>query len=102
MYYYARKQIMGPKMKPSGKLLADAVARALSNGQSQYFMDPHVIADGHGEPIGTIQDHDSVIFTCRRGEREIQLTRAFVDPSFNEFPRAKFNDLTFVTMTRYH
>jgi 2,3-bisphosphoglycerate-independent phosphoglycerate mutase len=89
-------------MTPTGYFLADAIERALADGKSQYFMDPHVIISDHGEPIGTIQDRDSVIFTCRRGEREVQLTRAFVDPAFQEFSNVQFQNLTFVTMTRYH
>ncbi len=82
--------------------MAEAVEKALNDGNSQYFMKPHVIVDAQGEPIGAISDGDAVIFCCRRGEREVQLTRAFVDPSFQEFPTAKFKELNFVTMTRYH
>jgi 2,3-bisphosphoglycerate-independent phosphoglycerate mutase len=82
--------------------LAHAVESAIAQGKNQYFMDPFVISDAHANPIGVIRDNDAVIFCCRRGEREVQLTRAFVDPHFNGFPVQPFNHLTFVTMTRYH
>jgi 2,3-bisphosphoglycerate-independent phosphoglycerate mutase len=58
--------------------------------------------DDHGKPIGRIQDGDAVVFCCRRGEREIQLTEAFVDPNLSHFPRREFRNLTFVTLTLYH
>ncbi len=61
-----------------------------------------ILVDTHGKPIGRIEDGDSVIFCCRRGEREIQLTEAFVDPELDYFSRVKFNHLPFVILTRYH
>jgi 2,3-bisphosphoglycerate-independent phosphoglycerate mutase len=71
-------------------------------GQTDYSLEPLIIVDQQGKPVGLIEDGDAVIFCCRRGEREIQLTEAFVDPSFNAFPRKPFNDLIFVSLTLYH
>lgn len=67
-----------------------------------YFMEPIVRVDEKGSPMGRIRDGDGVIFCCRRGEREIQLTRAFIDPEFREFPIKTFRDLNFVALTLYH
>jgi 2,3-bisphosphoglycerate-independent phosphoglycerate mutase len=89
-------------MTDTGLRLAQAVENAISQGNTEYFMDPFVVADARGDPPGIIRDRDSVIFCCRRGEREIQLTRAFVDPAFEAFPVTAFDQLAFVTMTRYH
>jgi 2,3-bisphosphoglycerate-independent phosphoglycerate mutase len=58
--------------------------------------------DAQGKPIGRIQDGDAVVFCCRRGEREIQLTEAFVDPELDRFPRRGFQNLIFVILTLYH
>jgi 2,3-bisphosphoglycerate-independent phosphoglycerate mutase len=85
-----------------GKVLAQSVRELYAVGQTDYSMEPIVLSDGHGNPVGRIQDGDSVIFCCRRGEREIQLTDAFVDPALNEFPRKSFQDLPFVILTLYH
>jgi len=85
-----------------GGVLADAVRGSYSEGQTDYSLKPIVLVDGNGKPIGRIQDGDAVVFCCRRGEREIQLTEAFVEPEFRRFPRRDFRNLTFVILTRYH
>ena len=43
-----------------------------------------------------------MIFCCRRGEREIELTEAFTDPDFDKFERTYMGGLDFVIMTMYH
>ncbi|MCD6449285.1 MAG: hypothetical protein J7L34_02090 [Thermotogaceae bacterium] len=63
-------------------------------------MEPIVLEVG-GKPIGRIQDGDAVIFACRRGEREVQLTEAFVLDDFDEFPIAKFSNFSFITLINY-
>lgn len=71
-------------------------------GQTDYSFEPVSLEDSFGNPIGRIQDKDAVVFCCRRGEREIQLTEAFTDPGLDKFPREKFTDLPFVIFTLYH
>lgn len=75
---------------------------AYSLGQTDYWLEPILLADAQGKPLGRIQDGDSVVFCCRRGEREVQLTEAFVEPTWSHFPRREFRDLTFVPLTLYH
>ncbi len=85
-----------------GTALADAVRALYRQGQTDYSLEPLILVDGQGKPVGRIQDGDAVVFCCRRGEREIQLTEAFVDPDLDRFPRHVFHDLTFVILTLYH
>jgi 2,3-bisphosphoglycerate-independent phosphoglycerate mutase len=85
-----------------GNELANAVRQLYAEGQTDYSLEPLVLKDESGTPVGRIEDQDAVIFCCRRGEREIQLTEAFVDQEFNQFPRKKFNHLPFVILTLYH
>jgi 2,3-bisphosphoglycerate-independent phosphoglycerate mutase len=85
-----------------GYALADAVRELYCEGQTDYSLEPIVLVDDRGKPIGRIQDGDAVIFCCRRGEREIQLTEAFVEQGRELFPRRDFQDLTFVILTLYH
>ena len=85
-----------------GEALAKAVERAYEAGQIDYSLEPMVLESASGEPVGTIQAGDSVIFCCRRGEREIELTDAFTDPAFTGFAREKIDPLSFVILTMYN
>jgi 2,3-bisphosphoglycerate-independent phosphoglycerate mutase len=85
-----------------GTELAAAVRALYTEGQTDYALEPIVLTDKQGHPIGRIADGDAVIFCCRRGEREIQLTEAFSDTHFDHFPRPNFKNLTFVILTLYH
>jgi 2,3-bisphosphoglycerate-independent phosphoglycerate mutase len=85
-----------------GAILAGAVRALYAEGQTDYWLEPLVLVDGGGRPLGLIQDGDAVVFCCRRGEREIQLTEAFVDPHLDRFPRKDLGDLLFVSLTLYH
>ncbi|MBE5808977.1 MAG: phosphoglycerate mutase (2,3-diphosphoglycerate-independent) [Clostridiales bacterium] len=82
--------------------LAEAVKRAYEMGETDYSLSPLALFDADGAPVGKIRDGDSVIFCCRRGEREIELTEAFTDPDFKAFPRAYMPSLDFTIMTMYH
>lgn len=70
-------------------------------GQTDYLLPPLVLTGNEG-PLGRIKPGDSVIFCCRRGERELQLTQAFVDQNFDGFRRERLDPLTFVPLTLYH
>ena len=82
--------------------LAGAVKEMYAEGQTDYYLDPIVLTGEDGEAIGRVKDGDAVIFCCRRGEREIQLTEAFTDPGLDKFPRISFSKLPFVILTLYH
>ncbi|MBR6916413.1 MAG: 2,3-bisphosphoglycerate-independent phosphoglycerate mutase, partial [Clostridia bacterium] len=60
-----------------------------------------VIAEG-GEPVGKIEDGDSVIFYNFRGDRSIEICRAFEgDASFDKFDRKKIPAVRFSGMLEY-
>jgi len=82
--------------------LAEAVRELYTDGQTDYSLEPIVLEQADGTPAGCIKDGDAVIFCCRRGEREIQLTEAFTDPNLDQFPRETFTNLPFVILTLYH
>jgi 2,3-bisphosphoglycerate-independent phosphoglycerate mutase len=85
-----------------GLELADVVRELYAEGQTDYSLEPIILVDPQGTPIGRIKDGDSAIFCLRRGEREVQLTEAFVDREVGNFPRANFEHLPFVILTLYH
>ncbi len=88
---------------PRGAIaIAGTVRDLYKEGQTDYSLDPIVLADINGSPIGRIKNGDSVIFCCRRGEREIELTEAFTEVGFPHFPRPDLQNLTFVILTLYH
>ncbi len=82
--------------------LASAVTELYKSGQTDYFLEPMVFLGLDGQPEGRIKDGDAVIFCCRRGEREIQLTEAFTEKNFPHFPRPNLQNLSFVILTLYH
>jgi 2,3-bisphosphoglycerate-independent phosphoglycerate mutase len=83
-------------------VLADGVRALYAEGQTDYSLEPLVLVDQMGTPLGRIQGGDVVIFCCRRGEREVELTEAFTEIGFNHFPRTDLPNLTFVILTLYH
>ncbi len=57
------------------------------NGETDEFVEPTVIVDGDGRPLGLIREADSLIFFNFRGDRAREITRAFVDTGFAHFER---------------
>lgn len=81
--------------------MAEAVRAAYRAGQEDETLLPLVRVDRFGHPLGSIQDGDYVIFYDIRGEREIELTSAFVDRDFTHFSRQPMR-VHFATMIEYH
>lgn len=50
------------------------------------FIEPIVITCENGQPVGTIEDGDSVIFFNFRADRARQITSALAIPGFDAFP----------------
>ncbi len=65
------------------------------------FIEPTVIIDAEGEPVGTIQDGDSVIFFNFRSDRARQISHAIMDEEFTDFERTKRLKINYVCMTEY-
>jgi 2,3-bisphosphoglycerate-independent phosphoglycerate mutase len=61
---------------------------------------PTVITKGD-KPIATIKDNDACIFFNFRPDRARELTKAFVLPTFDKFPRELLKNLSFTTFTEY-
>jgi len=81
--------------------LAQAVRAAYRANEDDETMEPLVRIDAGREPIGRIDDGDYVIFYDIRGEREIELTQAFVDRDFPHFTRKPMTT-HWATMIEYH
>ena len=62
---------------------------------------PEFIVADDGKPIGTIEDGDSVVLFNFRGDRAIEITRAFVEEDFTEFDRVRHPRVTYAGMLQY-
>ena len=64
------------------------------------YLNSFVIAED-GKPVGTINDGDSVVFFNFRGDRAIELSRAFDEKDFKEFNRQRAPEVLFAGMMEY-
>lgn len=86
---------------PTAERAVDAVQASYQQSVYDEQILPTVMVK-KGEPAATIGGHDAVIFFNFRNDRARELTKAFVLPGFEKFPRAEYlRDLSFVTMTEY-
>ena len=74
--------------------------RAKNPGVLDQDLPAFVIAK-NGKPLGPIVDHDSVILFNFRGDRAIELTRAFEQADFKPFDRGPRPDVLFAGMMQY-
>jgi 2,3-bisphosphoglycerate-independent phosphoglycerate mutase len=65
------------------------------------YLPAFVITDASGKPRGTIKDGDAVIFFNFRGDRAIQVSRAFTEKEFAEFDRETLPDIFYAGMMEY-
>ncbi|MBM3499704.1 MAG: phosphoglycerate mutase (2,3-diphosphoglycerate-independent) [Armatimonadetes bacterium] len=81
--------------------LAKAVLAAYAAGEEDEALNPLVLADGDGRPVGRVKAGAYVIFYNIRGEREVELSQALTDPGFDEFqPHGGFG-VNLATMIQY-
>lgn len=62
-----------------------AIDDSYAEGKTDEFIEPSLIDNGQGQPVGLVKENDSVVFFNFRIDRPRQLTRAFV---FSDFSKA--------------
>ena len=82
-------------------LMAESVKKAYSSGEEDEQLLPRVLVGSDGRPVGRVADGDPVIFYDIRGEREVELTRAFTEPDFPYFD-TEGRVSRFTTMIEYN
>jgi 2,3-bisphosphoglycerate-independent phosphoglycerate mutase len=76
--------------------------RAEQPGIGDQNLPAFVIADDKTRPVGRIVDGDAVVFFNFRGDRAIEISRAFDEgPEFSKFDRGHKPDVTFAGMMQY-
>jgi len=62
---------------------------------------PEFVISKEGQPVGVINDGDAVVFFNFRGDRAIEICRAFEEKDFKEFDRIKYPKVIFAGMMQY-
>ena len=74
--------------------------RAEDPRANDQYLPPFVIARD-GEPVGRIQNGDAVINFNFRGDRAIEISRAFEEDAFSAFDRGRRPDVLYAGMMEY-
>ncbi len=64
------------------------------------YVPSFVIAE-NGKPVGAIEDGDAVVFFNFRGDRAIEISRAFDEEEFDKFDRKRVPDVFYAGMMQY-
>lgn len=65
------------------------------------YLPEFVIPDADGNPVGPIQDGDGVILFNFRGDRAMEISRAFCEPALPQIDRVRVPDVYFAGMMEY-
>lgn len=76
------------------------ILRAENPGISDQNLPAFVVVR-NDQPVGPIRDGASVVFFNFRGDRAIQISRAFTERDFNAFARAPFPEVLYAGMMQY-
>ncbi len=82
-------------------LEAVKAARADSPDLNDQYVPPFVVVDDDDQPVGPIVDGDAVLVFNFRGDRAIELSRAFEEDDFDVFDRGRRPDVAFAGMMQY-
>ena len=64
------------------------------------YLNSFVITEG-GKPVGTIENGDTVVVFNFRGDRAIEISRAFEEKNLKEFDRVRYPNVLFAGMMQY-
>lgn len=69
-------------------------------GITDQYLDSFVIVE-NGRPVGTIEDGDAVVFFNFRGDRAIEISRAFEQDDFDAFDRKRRPEVYYAGLMQY-
>ena len=78
-----------------------AIAASYARGVTDEFVAPTIITAADGAPLATVADGDSVFFWNFRADRARELTWAFMQDGFAEFPQAHRPQVNYLCMSPY-
>ena len=65
------------------------------------YLAAFVVVDDAGTPVGTMHDGDAVVLFNFRGDRAIEISRAYEEPDFAVFDRGQHPEVYFCGMLQY-
>ena len=79
----------------------EAIETLRAEGQYTDQFLPGFVIGRDGVPAGTVNDNDAVIFFNFRGDRALEITRAFEEEGFDKFAKAKNPHVYYAGMLQY-
>jgi 2,3-bisphosphoglycerate-independent phosphoglycerate mutase len=95
-----RTHVLGEGPQFASASAAVEALRVQHPGTIDQDLPPFVIA-ADGKPLGTVEDGDAVVFFNFRGDRALEITRAFVEADFDKFDRVRYPRVTYAGMLQY-
>ena len=89
--------VLGEGRKFNSAKEAITVDRKENKEITDQYLNPFVIENTNG----TIDDHDSVIFFNFRGDRAIEISKAFTEDNFDKFDRIRVPKVYYAGMLQY-
>ncbi len=65
------------------------------------YLESFTIVDDNEKPVGAIEDGDAVVFFNFRGDRAIEISRAFEEENFSQFDRKRVPKIFYAGMMEY-
>ncbi len=87
---------------PITDVMAEIQRQYQSSAQvTDQTLEPFVVTDKTGRPVGPIKDGDAVVFFNFRGDRAIEFSQAMESPHFDSFERKDHPDIFYCGMIEY-
>jgi len=78
---------------------ADAISKSYGNDETDEYIMPIILPDNEVLPV--IQSNDVILFMNFRADRALQLTDAFINPSFSSFTTKPLANIFYASMVAY-
>ena len=82
------------------KNVVEAIGRSYEAGITDEFIEPIIAVNDKNEPLGLIEEGDTVICFNFRTDRGRQITQVLTQKNFPEYSMSKL-DLNYITLTNY-
>jgi len=92
--------VLGKARPFSSAMEALETFRAEDKGITDQYLPEFTVVDDKG-PVGSVEDGDSVVFFNFRGDRAIEITKAFEDDEFPYFDRERKPEVLYAGMMQY-